>query len=43
VIVHRGARSNVQVRGCGCCLPLAVGMASLPVLALRALLRALAR
>jgi hypothetical protein len=29
----------VQVRGCGCCLPLALGMLSVPVVALRLLWR----
>ncbi len=33
-------RSNVRVRGCGCCLPLSLAMASMPMLALRLLSRA---
>ena len=36
-------RSNVQVRGCGCCLPLALGLTSTPVLALGLVWRALHR
>lgn len=34
-------RSKVQVRGCGCCLPLALALMSAPVVVLRLLWRAL--
>ena len=37
----RRRRRNVQVRGFGCCLPLSLGLASTPVLALGVLVRAL--
>ncbi len=45
-IVRLGARrpkrrSNVQVRGCACCLPLALALMSAPVVVLRLLWRAL--
>lgn len=32
-------RSNVQVTGCGCCLPLTLGFVSVPVLGARLLWR----
>jgi len=37
---NRRRRSNVQVRGCGCCLPFALGMLSVPVLGFHLLVTA---
>lgn len=37
----RRRRGTVQVRGCGCCLPLALGLLSVPSLMLRQLVRRL--